>query len=154
MNHLYLNTLLKASHIFNSFMWSTSLSEFLISDLLSIIQSLFVQACSFKIDDVILLWCESKGKVVAVLNWVSTTPWRCMGEWIYRSTYSWPQNNLKVSGSFMPRPLYTWEDLPPYPLDGRIGWHQNWSGWHGEEKNLASTYRDLNFYPSCHPACS
>jgi hypothetical protein len=28
------------------------------------------------------------------LRWtcLSTTPWRRMGEWMYRSTYSWPQH--------------------------------------------------------------
>jgi hypothetical protein len=30
---------------------------------------------------------ESKGKVVLVLNELSTTPWRRMGEWMYRSTF-------------------------------------------------------------------
>jgi hypothetical protein len=29
------------------------------------------------------------GKFVPVLNWLSITPWRRMGEWMYRSTYSW-----------------------------------------------------------------
>jgi hypothetical protein len=30
-----------------------------------------------------------KGKVVPVLNLSSSTPWRRMGEWMYRSTISW-----------------------------------------------------------------
>jgi hypothetical protein len=38
------------------------------TDLLSVIQFLFAQACSFKIDVVILLWCGSKGNVVTVLT--------------------------------------------------------------------------------------
>jgi hypothetical protein len=29
-----------------------------------------------------------KGKVVPVLNWLITMPWRRMGEWMYRSTFS------------------------------------------------------------------
>jgi hypothetical protein len=33
---------------------------------------------------------EKWGKAVAVLNWLSTTPRRHMGEWMYRSTFSWP----------------------------------------------------------------
>jgi hypothetical protein len=30
---------------------------------------------------------DDKGKVIPVL-WLSTTPWRCIGEWRYSSTYS------------------------------------------------------------------
>jgi hypothetical protein len=33
-------------------------------------------------------WNKSKGKVVSVLNWLSTIPYRYMGEWRYISTYS------------------------------------------------------------------
>jgi hypothetical protein len=33
-----------------------------------------------------------KGKVVPVLNEISTTPWRRLGEWMYRSTFSWPRH--------------------------------------------------------------
>jgi hypothetical protein len=33
-----------------------------------------------------------KGKVVPVLNYLSTTPWRRMGEWLYKSTFSWPRH--------------------------------------------------------------
>jgi hypothetical protein len=36
--------------------------------------------------------------VVPVLNQISTTPWRRMGEWMYRSTYSWPRHRLEVNG--------------------------------------------------------
>jgi hypothetical protein len=35
-------------------------------------------------------WGE--GKVVPVLNQLSTTPWRRVGEWMYRSTFSWLQH--------------------------------------------------------------
>jgi hypothetical protein len=31
-----------------------------------------------------------RGKVIPVLSELSTTPWRHMGEWMYRSTFSWP----------------------------------------------------------------
>jgi hypothetical protein len=34
--------------------------------------------------------CTVKCKVVPVLNELSTTPWRRMREWMYRSTFSWP----------------------------------------------------------------
>jgi hypothetical protein len=33
-----------------------------------------------------------EGKVVPVLDWLSTTPWRRMGERMYRSTFSWPRH--------------------------------------------------------------
>jgi hypothetical protein len=32
-----------------------------------------------------------KGKLVPVLNWLITTPWRLMGEWLFRPTSSWPR---------------------------------------------------------------
>jgi hypothetical protein len=31
-------------------------------------------------------------KVFPVLNYLSTTPWRRMNEWMYRATFSWPQH--------------------------------------------------------------
>jgi hypothetical protein len=33
---------------------------------------------------------KGKGKVVPVPNELSTRPWRRMGEWMYRFTFSWP----------------------------------------------------------------
>jgi hypothetical protein len=35
---------------------------------------------------------DYKGKVHSVLNQLSTTPWRRMGEWMYRSAFSWPRH--------------------------------------------------------------
>jgi hypothetical protein len=35
----------------------------------------------------------------------------------------------------MPRPLYPQENIPWYPLDKRLGWHQSRSGRGGEKKN-------------------
>jgi hypothetical protein len=58
-----------------------------------------------------LLWKTGHwlwGKVVPVLNYLSTTPWRRMGEWMYRSTFSWPEHQLEVSGQ-----LYAPAALPP-----------------------------------------
>jgi hypothetical protein len=37
-------------------------------------------------------YIKVKGKVVPLLNYLSTTSWRCIGEWMYRSTYSWPRH--------------------------------------------------------------
>jgi hypothetical protein len=60
-----------------------------------------------------------------------------MGEWIYRSTFSWPRRKLEVSSQLHgPRPLY--------PLDRRLGEPQNRSGRNGEEKIL---YLDSNSDP-------
>jgi hypothetical protein len=35
---------------------------------------------------------SKEGKVVPVLNLLSTTPWRRMVEWICKSTFSWPRH--------------------------------------------------------------
>jgi hypothetical protein len=75
-----------------------------------------------------------KGKVVPVLNKLTTTQRRRTGEWMYRSTYSWPQHYFEVSGQLYPRGKSPW-----YRLDRRLGWPQNRSRWRGEEKNLALT---------------
>jgi hypothetical protein len=53
-----------------------------------------------------------------------------MGEWMYRSTYSWLRENSPTR----------------YPLDGRLGEPQNRSERHGKEKILAP-YRDSNSDP-------
>jgi hypothetical protein len=39
-----------------------------------------------------------KEKIVIVLSYLSTMPWSCMGEWMYRSPYSWPRHYLEASG--------------------------------------------------------
>jgi hypothetical protein len=67
---------------------------------------------------------NSRGAVVPVLNELSTTPWRRVGEWTYRCTFSWPRHYLEVSGH------------PRYPLDRRLGEPQSRSGRFGEEKIL------------------
>jgi hypothetical protein len=33
-----------------------------------------------------------EANIVPVLNELSTTPWRRIGEWMYRSTFSWPRH--------------------------------------------------------------
>jgi hypothetical protein len=76
--------------------------------------------------------------VVPALNYLSTMPWRCMGEWMYRSTFSWPRHYFGVV-RFKPRSLY-----PRYPLDRRLGGPQNRSG---HEEN-SCPYRDSNPDPS------
>jgi hypothetical protein len=75
-----------------------------------------------------------------------TTPWRCMGEWMYRSTFSWPRHYLEVSGQ-----LHAPAALPPgksprYPLDRRMGGPQSRSGRRRRENSWP--YRDSNSDPS------
>jgi hypothetical protein len=48
-----------------------------------------------------------KGKAVPVLNYLSTTPWRCRREWMYRATYSWLQHWMEVSGQLQSPPTLT-----------------------------------------------
>jgi hypothetical protein len=40
------------------------------------------------------------------LNWLSTMPWRRIGEWRYSSTHSWPRHYMEWVVSFTTRPLY------------------------------------------------
>jgi hypothetical protein len=74
-----------------------------------------------------------KGKVVPVLNILSTMPWRRMREWMYRPTFSWPRHYLEVSDK-----LHAPAALPPgeEPPDRMLSGPQNQSGRHGEMKTL------------------
>jgi hypothetical protein len=64
-----------------------------------------------------------------------------MGEWIYRSTYSWPRHWLEVSGYLHARGKGPW-----YPLQRRLGGPQNRSRRGNEINSLP--YQDLNSHPS------
>jgi hypothetical protein len=75
-----------------------------------------------------------KGKIVSVLNKLSSTPWRRMGEWMYRSSFSWPRHYLEQSGQ-----LHAPGKEPRYPFDWRLGRPQIWSRRRGEEKILDPT---------------
>jgi hypothetical protein len=72
-----------------------------------------------------------KGKVVPVLNQLSTTPWRRMRESIYGRVLDLGTSCRWVV-SFTPQPLY-----PRYSLDGRLVGTQSRSGRHGEVIILA-----------------
>jgi hypothetical protein len=61
-----------------------------------------------------VLW--GKDKVVPLLNQLSTTPWKCMGEWMYRSTYSWPRYWLEASGQLHTPAALPPEKNPPVPI--------------------------------------
>jgi hypothetical protein len=79
-----------------------------------------------------LLELLKKGKVVPVLNYLSTMPWRHMGKWRYSSTIPNFGTRWRWVVSFMPLSLY-----PRYQLDNRLGGPQSRSGCCGGEKNLA-----------------
>jgi hypothetical protein len=51
---------------------------------------------------------KSEGKFVPMFNWISTTQWRCMDEWMCISMYSWHRHFLEVSDQ-----LYAPAALPP-----------------------------------------
>jgi hypothetical protein len=71
-----------------------------------------------------------QGKVIPVLNYSNSTPWRHMGEWRYSSTIR------DLGSSFTPWPLYLRGKSPWYPLDRRFGRPQSRSGRCGVEKTV------------------
>jgi hypothetical protein len=86
-----------------------------------------------------------KVKVVPVHNQSSTTPWRRKGQWMYRSTFSWPRTSWKWVVRLTPQPLYPRGKSPRYPLDRRLGGPQSRSRRRGEN---CWPYRDSNSDPS------
>jgi hypothetical protein len=50
-----------------------------------------------------------KGKVVPVINWLNTTPWKGTGEWLYRAIFSWPR--LHAPAALGTRCVGGWVDL-------------------------------------------
>jgi hypothetical protein len=77
-----------------------------------------------------------KGKVVPVLNYLSSTPWRRMGEWVYRSKFFFYfYTSWRWVVSFTPQPLYPRGRSPRYPLD-KLGGPQSRSGRRGDEDIL------------------
>jgi hypothetical protein len=82
-----------------------------------------------------------KGKVVPVLNYLSTTPWGRMGEWMYNPHVLYLGIIWRWVVSFTPRPVY-----PRYPMDRRLGWPQSPCG-RNEEVKILRTYRDSNSDP-------
>jgi hypothetical protein len=88
-----------------------------------------------------------KDKAVPALNWLSTTPWRRMGEWKHRSTFSWPRYWLGVV-SFTSRPLYPQGNSPRYPLDR--GWVGPRTGLDDVEKRKFLNLLGLELRPIAH----
>jgi hypothetical protein len=81
----------------------------------------------------LLASCEAK--VVPVLNWLSTIPWRYihMGDWRYSSTILDLGTRRTWVVSFTPRPLYPGGNRPRHRPDRRLGGPQSRSGRCGEE---------------------
>jgi hypothetical protein len=84
-----------------------------------------------------------------VLNEFST-PWRRMGEWMYRSDLG---TSWRWVVSFTPLPRYPRGKSPRFPLDGRLGGPQSRSGRCWEEKILDPTGTRTPD-PLSRPACS
>jgi hypothetical protein len=77
------------------------------------------------------------GKVVSVLDQLSTTPW---GRTSWRRVVS-----------FTPRPLYSRGKSSLYPLDRRLGGPPVWTTWRNEN---SCPYRDSELRPLGRPARS
>jgi hypothetical protein len=83
--------------------------------------------------------CKVKGKVVTVLNELSTMPWRRMGCGCIDPHFLDLGTSWRWVVSFTPRPLYPQGNSPRYPLDRRLDGPQSWSGRRGEDKILDPT---------------
>jgi hypothetical protein len=79
---------------------------------------------------------KKEGKAVPVLYWLSTMPWRHIGEWRYNSTILYLGTRWRLLVSFTPLPLYPRGKSPRYPLDRRLGGPQSLSGHCGVENNF------------------
>jgi hypothetical protein len=69
-----------------------------------------------------------KVKVITVLNYFSTFPWRRIEEWRCNCTFLGFGTRLKWVDSFSPRPLYPRGESFLYPMDRRLGGPQSRSG--------------------------
>jgi hypothetical protein len=74
-----------------------------------------------------------KGKVVPVLNWLSISPWKHMGEWRYSSTVLDLDIRSRWVASSTPRPLCPWGIVPGIHWIG---------GWLGPRATLDAVKRD------------
>jgi hypothetical protein len=62
-----------------------------------------------------------------------------IGEWMYRSRYSWPAHEIELNVSFTLQPLYPWEMCLIYPFYRTLVRPKYLSGWSEGEKNIAPT---------------
>jgi hypothetical protein len=79
---------------------------------------------------------QARGKVVPVVNQLSTTPWRRMGEWRYNTIILDLGTRWKYVVSLTPRPLYLLGRNPRCPLNRSLGGLQGRYGRCGAEKIL------------------
>jgi hypothetical protein len=77
-------------------------------------------------------------------------PWRCMGEWMYKSSFSWPRHWLEVSGQ-----LHSSAALPPWGKSPCTHWI---GGWVDSRASLDDTVKwkflalpGLEIWPLGHP---
>jgi hypothetical protein len=76
-----------------------------------------------------------------------------MGEWMYRSTYSWPRHQLEVRGQLHgPSALSPRKELS-VPIDWNAGWAPEpvWTTWRGE---IIFPLLRIESKPLSRPACS
>jgi hypothetical protein len=71
-----------------------------------------------------------------MLDWLSITQWRHMGESRYTSTILGLDTRWRWVVSFKPRPLYPWGKSSRYPSDRRLDGPQSRFGCREVEKNL------------------
>jgi hypothetical protein len=83
--------------------------------------------------------CSAKGKFVPMLNELSTTPWRCMGNGCIHPHFLALVVSWRSVASFTPRPLHPREKSPRYLLVRRLGGLQSRPGRRGEQKILDNT---------------
>jgi hypothetical protein len=92
------------------------------------------------------------GKVVPVLNKLSTMPREHMREWKYSSTILDPGTGWRWVVSFTPLSLYSWGKSPPVPIEWEAGWvpKPDWTLWRREK---SCPCRESNTgRPSCSPS--
>jgi hypothetical protein len=81
-------------------------------------------------------------------------PWRRMGEWMYRSTFSWPRHYLEMSSNLhAPVALPRGKKSPDTGTHYIVGWVGPRTGLDDEQKR-SCPYRDSNSEPIDRPACS
>jgi hypothetical protein len=100
-----------------------------------------------------------KGKVIPVLNQLTTISWRRMGEWIYRSTFSWRRHLLEMRGQLYALAALSQGKSSRYRLYRRLGGPQSPSGGRGENswphrvqlRLLCRTNRSQSLYRLSYP---
>jgi hypothetical protein len=68
---------------------------------------------------------------------------KAYGEWMYRSTFSWPRQKLEVSGQLHAPAALTPGKEPPVPIEQEVRWTSEpvWTIWRSEN---SWSHRDSN----------